>query len=104
VIGVGVPGLPFVAIGHNRDIAWGFTNVMLDGSDFFLEELRPETGEVKSRGAFVKLGRREEVIKVKGGADVRLEVNHAHGPIVSDLLPETPRSPSSGNHGEDRTM
>lgn len=93
VIGVGVPGLPFVAIGHNRDIAWGFTNVMLDGSDFFVEELRPETGEVKSRGGFVKLGGREEVIKVKGGADVNLEVKTTpHGPIVSDLLPGEKRA------------
>ncbi|HEY6547834.1 MAG TPA: penicillin acylase family protein, partial [Vicinamibacteria bacterium] len=87
VIGVGVPGLPFVAIGHNRDIAWGFTNVMLDGSDFFVETLRPETGEVMSRGEWVKLAVREEIIKVKGQADVRLRVKSTpHGPIVSDLL------------------
>jgi penicillin amidase len=88
VIGVGIPGLPFLAIGHNRDIAWGFTNVMLDGSDFFVETLRPETGEVLSRGAWVKLETREEVIEVKGEAAVTLQVERTpHGPLVSDLLP-----------------
>jgi penicillin amidase len=93
VIGVGIPGLPFLAIGHNREIAWGFTNVMLDGSDFFVEELRPEKGEVKSRGAFVKLGSREEVIHVKGAEGVRLQVKTTpHGPLVSDLLPGEKRA------------
>ena len=87
VVGVTVPGLPFVSIGHNREIAWGFTNVMLDGADFFVETLRPETGEVMSKGEWVKLETREEVIKVKGGADVSLKVvSTPHGPIVSDLL------------------
>ena len=87
VVGVTIPGLPFVSIGHNRDIAWGFTNVMLDAADFFIETLRPETGEVMSRGQWVKLETREEVIKVKGGADVALKVTRTpHGPIVSDLL------------------
>jgi penicillin amidase len=87
VIGVGIPGMPFVAIGRNRDIAWGFTNLMLDGSDFFVETLRPETDEVLYRGEWRKLGRREEVIRVKGEADVRLSVRTTpHGPIVSDLL------------------
>jgi penicillin amidase len=87
VIGVGIPGLPFVAIGRNRDIAWGFTNVMLDGGDFFVETLRPESDEVLHRGEWRKLSLREEVIRVKGEADVRLTVRTTpHGPVVSDLL------------------
>ncbi len=93
VVGVTVPGLPFLSIGHNRDIAWGFTNVMLDGADFFVETLRPETGEVMSEGEWVKLESREEVIKVKGGADVVLKILRTpHGPIVSDLLQDETRA------------
>lgn len=86
VIGVGLPGLPFLAIGHNRDIAWGFTNAMLDASDFFMETLRPGSDEVQSRGEWVKLGSREEVIKVRGAGDVRLVVKTTpHGPLVGEL-------------------
>lgn len=37
VQGVTVPGTPFVAIGHNARIAWGFTNTGADVQDFVLQ-------------------------------------------------------------------
>lgn len=37
VQGVTVPGTPFVAIGHNARIAWGFTNTGADVQDFALQ-------------------------------------------------------------------
>ena len=37
VQGVGLPGTPFVAIGHNARIAWGFTNSGADVQDLVLE-------------------------------------------------------------------
>jgi penicillin amidase len=87
VAGVTIPGLPFVAIGHNRRIAWGFTNVMLDAGDFFREKVDLEKGQVMSRGEWVPLTVRDEVIRVKGGADVPLKVRSTpHGPLVSELL------------------
>jgi penicillin amidase len=93
VVGVSVPGLPFLSIGHNRDIAWGFTNVMLDAADFFVETLRPETAEVMSKGEWVKLLSRDEVVKVKGGADVSFKVVRTpHGPIVGDFLHDETRA------------
>ncbi len=89
VTGVTIPGLPFVILGHNREIAWGFTNVMLDGADFFAEKLRPGSpGEVMSRGEWVKLEERREEIRVRGAAPVPLTIRSTpHGPLVSDLLP-----------------
>lgn len=39
VSGVTVPGVPFVIIGHNRRIAWGFTNSGADVQDLSLERL-----------------------------------------------------------------
>ena len=39
VIGVTIPGVPFVVIGHNRRIAWGFTNSGADVQDLTLERL-----------------------------------------------------------------
>jgi penicillin amidase len=90
VIGVTLPGFPFVVIGHNRDVAWGFTNLMLDAADFFVEKLNPaDPGQVMSRGAWVPIERREEVIQVRGGDPVRLEVRTTpHGPIVNGFFPD----------------
>ena len=89
VIGVTVPGVPFVVIGHNRHVAWGSTNVMLDGADFFVETVRPETGEVKHRGVWKKLETRTETIRVRFGRDIALTVHQTpHGPLVTDVLEE----------------
>src|SRR5438034_7991844 len=41
VIGAGEPGLPGVALGHNQNIAWGFTIFGLDQQDSYIEELNP---------------------------------------------------------------
>ncbi len=41
VIGAGEPGLPGVALGHNQNIAWGFTIFGLDQQDLYLEDLNP---------------------------------------------------------------
>jgi penicillin amidase len=42
VIGGSLPGSPFVAIGHNRRIAWGATNNRLDVTDTFQEQIAPD--------------------------------------------------------------
>lgn len=39
VQGVSVPGTPFIAIGHNARIAWGFTNTGADVQDLVVERL-----------------------------------------------------------------
>jgi acyl-homoserine lactone acylase PvdQ len=41
VIGATLPGTPAIAIGRNRYIAWGETNVMGDVQDLFREHLDP---------------------------------------------------------------
>jgi penicillin G amidase len=85
VAGVTIPGLPLVAIGHNRDIAWGMTNVMLDGGDFFVEKV--EGDKVLSRGEWVALEERTEELRVRDGRTERLVVRSTpHGPLVGELL------------------
>lgn len=85
VVGVTIPGLPLVAIGHNRDIAWGMTNVMLDGGDFFVEKVEGE--KVLFGGAWVDVEMRVEEIRVRGAAPERLVVRSTpHGPLVGHLL------------------
>ena len=40
VAGFTFSGVPGVIIGHNADIAWGFTNLGPDVTDLFLERVR----------------------------------------------------------------
>ncbi|MEW2486873.1 penicillin acylase family protein [Streptomyces sp. NPDC048411] len=80
-------GMPGVIIGHNQDIAWGFTNLGADVTDLFLEKVSGDgyqyDGKVKP---FVT---REETIKVAGGASRHITVRETNnGPLVSDRSSE----------------
>lgn len=88
VSGMTLAGLPLVILGHNRDVAWGFTNVMLDAADFFVEQLHPtDPGLVMYQGAFVPVETRTETLRVRGSRDETLLVRSTpHGPLVGDLL------------------
>jgi penicillin G amidase len=89
VAGATIPGLPVVVIGHNDQIAWGLTNLMLDAGDFFVERTRGEPpAEVQHRGVWEKLATREETLRIKGAAPVTMTIRVGpHGPLVSDLVP-----------------
>ena len=87
VIGFTAPGLPFVIVGHNQRIAWGFTNVGPSVLDLYIEKFN-EKGEYETPQGWRPPERRREVIHVKGQADVTLDVESTrHGPIVSELVP-----------------
>lgn len=38
-IGLTMPGIPLVLSGRNNNVAWGITNIMVDGFDYFIEKL-----------------------------------------------------------------
>src|SRR4029077_10937940 len=42
VVGFTLPGLPYVLVGHNQRIAWGFTNLIPDVEDVFIEKVRSD--------------------------------------------------------------
>ncbi|GAA5166612.1 penicillin acylase family protein [Ornithinimicrobium tianjinense] len=87
VSGFSFAGFPGIIIGHNTQIAWGFTNMAPDVTDFYLEDVRQD--RVMREGQYVPMEVRTETIKVAGGDDVQLTVRETvHGPIVSDVLPE----------------
>ncbi len=81
VTGVGLPGLPGVAIGSNTNIAWGMTNSAGDWAD--LIELDIKDDHYETRDGLAALTSRIEVIKVAGGEDVIFEVKESKwGPVV----------------------
>lgn len=84
VAGFTFSGLPGVVIGHNADIAWGFTNLGPDVTDLFVERVQGDT--YRYAGRSLPLRERREVIKVHGGDDVVLTVRSTrHGPLLSDV-------------------
>ena len=87
VEGFTLPGTPFVIVGHNQRIAWGFTNLNPDVQDLFVENFNPE-GEYQTPSGWQKPEKVHEIIHVKGEPDVRFEVTVTrHGPIVTSLFP-----------------
>ncbi|MGL5817424.1 MAG: penicillin acylase family protein [Phycicoccus sp.] len=85
VSGFSFAGVPGVIIGHNQQIAWGFTNLAPDVTDFYLERVLGDT--YLRDGEWMPVASREEVIRVAGGSDVRITVRTTdHGPVLSDAL------------------
>jgi penicillin G amidase len=83
VVGFMVPGVPFVAVGRNPDIAWGGTNMRSANSDLIdVSALPPD--QVKSR---------TEAVSVRWWFDDDVTVRESpFGPILSDaeVLPKKP--------------
>ena len=84
VAGFGFSGVPGVIIGHNADIAWGFTNLTADVTDLYLEKVDGDAYWYD--GERMPFTERREVFRVAGGDDVEKTVRSTvHGPILSDV-------------------
>jgi penicillin amidase len=82
-----IPGAPGVVAGHSKAVAWGFTNAMVDDSDFFVERVNPDNpGEYLTPDGWAPFENREEVIRVKGDEPVTLTVRSTrHGPVITPV-------------------
>lgn len=91
VEGFSLPGVPFITVGHNQRIAWGFTNLNPDVQDLFVENFN-SAGEYQTPTGWQKPEIDRQIIHVKGQPDVSLEVVVTrHGPVVSRLFPDETR-------------
>jgi len=87
VAGVTLPGMPYVIVGHNQRVAWGFTNVGPTVTDVYIENFNAQ-GEYQTPKGWIQPEHRTEIIHVKGTPDVAIEVKITrHGPIITDLVP-----------------
>jgi penicillin amidase len=87
VAGVTLPGMPYVIVGHNQRIAWGFTNVGPTVTDVFIENFNQE-GAYQTPTGWARPEHRAEVIHVKGKPDVNVDVRITrHGPVITELVP-----------------
>ncbi len=93
VIGVTVPGFPWVLGGHNANVAWGMTSTMTDVVDLVIEKEDPaRPGFVLHEGGACALTTREEIIRVREGSEFlekKLPLRETcNGPLYNDLHPE----------------
>lgn len=103
VTGFGFSGVPGIMIGHNGDIAWGFTNLGPDVTDFYVERLDGDRYLVGDEWRDMEV--RDEVIEVAGGEPVTIRVRSTgHGPLMSDrdeaMAATAAGSPSASEDGE----
>ena len=86
VTGVTIPGLPFVALGHNARVAWGMTNTGADVQDMYLERVDVDRKRAMFRGEWVPVQVTPADIPVRGGSVRKFEIwKTRHGPIYSDI-------------------
>ena len=85
-IGSGEPGLPGIALGHNRNIAFGFTISAIDLEDLYVETVNPaNAGEYRYRGAWKKFDTIEEKLSVKGRGVETITLRYSvHGPVIHE--------------------
>jgi penicillin G amidase len=90
VEGFSFPGTPGVIIGHNRDIAWGVTNVGADNADLYMETLDSvgHPGQYEYLDAWQPLATRQESVRVRGEMrPVTFTVRSTrHGPLLNDVV------------------
>jgi acyl-homoserine lactone acylase PvdQ len=89
VAGASFAGLPGVLIGHNADLAWGFTYAMLDDADLYRVSLDASGMRERFGGEYLPLATRTETIRIRGGDAEDLTVKLSrHGPIVRERTGE----------------
>jgi penicillin amidase len=98
VEGFTLPGVPFVIVGRNANIAWGFTNSGADVQDVLIEHFRKngaETDYERPDHTWTPVAHHTEIIRVRGGRNISLDVlttTHSIGatsiqtPIISPLF------------------
>ncbi len=86
--GLTLPGVPGVVAGYNREVAWTYTNGMVDDMDFVSEAVNLDHSAYRHEDAWMPFATRPETILVRGRDDpvihdVRSTVR---GPVITDAL------------------
>jgi len=82
VVGVTIPGVPPVVLGHTADHGWGFTNGMIDDVDYVEERITPDTTRYLTAAGWRDVETVAETIRIKGADPiVYLRRRTADGPL-----------------------
>jgi penicillin amidase len=89
VSGGQVAGLPFIAFGYNKHIAWGLTNQGADIVDVFFETVDWDKKTCLMNGKPAPLKTKAVEIKIKGRDPVKKTLYYAgRRPLLNDVFPE----------------
>ena len=89
VTGAQVAGLPFIASGYNRHLAWGLTNHGADMVDLFRESIDWDKKTYRQKGQDHPLGKKKVVFHVKGKDPVEKTLYYCgRKPVVSEVFKE----------------
>lgn len=88
IVGMTLPGTPWVVAGHSSAVAWGFTNAAVDDGDFFVERLDPEdsTRYLTPGGSEPFVARLEEIpVRGRDEPDSLVVRETRHGPVMTPV-------------------
>ncbi|MCS7204334.1 MAG: penicillin acylase family protein [Leptospiraceae bacterium] len=92
VSGVLLPGIPFVIVGANENVAWAYTNVMADDIDFYIEQVNPNNPQqYLFRGQYRDFAIEKKIFKTTKDGQTQEEeffIYKTHrGPIINFIYP-----------------
>lgn len=92
VTGATLPGTPFMVIGSNRNLAWGFTNSYGDWLDFVELQFDPENPQrYRTPAGWQTIRKFSETIAIRGAPSEQLTVRETiFGPIVAQSASGAP--------------
>jgi len=87
LVGVTLPGVPFIVLGRNDRVAWTLTTTTSDTQDLFIERIAPDDpSSYLTPTGRAKFEVREETIRVRG-EERKIRVRSTrHGPVLSDVV------------------
>jgi penicillin amidase len=75
--------MPYVIVGHNENVSWGFTNAGCDHIDWY--SYTANSTHYLYKGSWLRFGTRTEMIPVKGQATVPFTIRSTiHGVVMDD--------------------
>jgi penicillin amidase len=87
IVGVSIPGVPFIVIGSNGHVAWGLTDAAVDTNDLVAVDVASESGTLYRAPGSEDLNTievRRDTINVKGGEPEIVETEWTDwGPVVA---------------------
>lgn len=89
VAGFSLPGVPGIVVGLNPDVAWGFTNGVVDDMDFTVERLDSDGRRYRDGDQWHQLVVRPETLRVRGRDQPVLHRvrETSRGPLITDAVP-----------------
>lgn len=87
--GAAIPGIPAIVLGATPQLAWGYTMVMADNQDLFLEQLRSTDNGIEYlyKGKWLPVKQTQEVFHVKGQPSITENMYETlHGILLNKSL------------------